>query len=84
LAARTTGNLAPFHASFPLPQAASAAAPAEKKRKRASAAAGDAYTAEQLAGLQALFAKNEYAPTAAKTTVGAELGLELAQVKMLC
>ncbi|KAL4858571.1 Di-N-acetylchitobiase [Chlorella vulgaris] len=51
---------------------------ADKKRKRSTAA--EPFKEDQLTKLQALFAENEYANTAAKSALASELGVELVQV----
>ncbi|KAI3428047.1 hypothetical protein D9Q98_006432 [Chlorella vulgaris] len=61
-----------------LAKASNAADKADKKRKRSAAA--EPFKEDQLTKLQALFAENEYANTAAKSALASELGVELVQV----
>lgn len=77
------------HASYNVQDAAAHAfAPAgtggptagEKKRKRGPPSLEAGWSEEQLAGLQELFGRDEYASTADKTALAAHIGLELAQV----
>lgn len=71
---------APAGPSNPTPVAAAKPSAGEKKRKRGPPALEAGWSGEQLAGLQELFGRDEYASTADKTALAARIGLELAQV----